>query len=1018
MTVRIRQLAELPDLIKARKLHYRTTFQGLKISIENRKGSWRHWTTEQGLKGKTKMLLPYGYVLGTVGADDDHLDVFLGPNKHSRRVFVVNQRAAHKDGRKFDEHKCMLGFDSPEDAKDAYLKHFDRPEFFGSMTEMTIERFKRWIFNGKKKHRPVHKSQSVSLDVAVADSLDELQQGLKGARKGKGLVLAFPRTGQHVLTMNSVKHPLDLVWMDANRKIIDVQAARPGTDTITSPDAVRFVLEAPKGFAKQQGLKVGDTLRWPDSMQKAARGGKYIKRVPYWKNGKKHYRYYYAESAAARDVKAGENIRLGKKVLEVLSVTSDAVTLRDKDGKTIRVPQDEWGKYVARYYGKQYHAWAEKRATQTINAVLRHVPKSMLQDLKGETDAERLDELKKRVPEVYARLKAAFDRAGISPERARRIVGETLNRRGWQAEARALVVGKVIEHRELGHRELIQAAENLAGGARKVAARHVAAVVELRAPGGSPGALAAKVAVTEDKAAKEMSELSAAMARGATPEERAQALATALAAQAMQQLVELQKAYPSLDSEVAEQARQALMEAVSRSPGPPKQVGAETSVFVAGEGGQPVSMRATYRLVEAGDAIASHDPTKGFKKRSEYPEDVQERAYHRDQAEQLKVIGNAQRMNPEFVVNTNPDAVNGPPIMTPEGIVLGGNSRTMSLQLAYEDHPEKAAKYREYLEAQAHQMGFRADDVRAMKRPILVRVVEPDTPPAAGLFGEAPKERSKEELQLLVRQFNESFTQGMDPRTMQVAMGRKLSEGTLKILADGMEADESLGAFLASSRSESFINALFREGIIDQRNANQYMVKGTRKLNQDGRTLVARILVGRTVKDADVLSETGTQMVDSIARATPAMVQAKAYGEGYDLSEDLRVAIDGFNHLQRQVDNGTLPPLDPKMPESRFKNLFAQQTLLGVAEQHPVADNPRAMLLFEALVRKRGPVQLTNIFREYTRLASQNPEGQSTMFGEALTPIEVLRQAVRGEREEKLAASLSERLNVLEALRG
>jgi hypothetical protein len=156
--MKIHPMCDGLELLKARKLHYRTTFQGLPISIENRKGSVRHWTDGKGMEGKTKMLLPYGYVRGTIGADGDHVDVFLGPNKLSRRVWVVNQRAAHVDRRKFDEHKCMLGFDSKEDAKDAYLKHYDRPDFLGSVTEMTIERFKRWLGNGKKKTEPVYKA--------------------------------------------------------------------------------------------------------------------------------------------------------------------------------------------------------------------------------------------------------------------------------------------------------------------------------------------------------------------------------------------------------------------------------------------------------------------------------------------------------------------------------------------------------------------------------------------------------------------------------------------------------------------------------------------------------------------------------------------------------------------------------------------------------------------------------------------------------------------------------------------
>jgi hypothetical protein len=224
-----------------------------------------------------------------------------------------------------------------------------------------------------------------------------------------------------------------------------------------------------------------------------------------------------------------------------------------------------------------------------------------------------------------------------------------------------------------------------------------------------------------------------------------------------------------------------------------------------------------------------------------------------------------------------------------------------------------------------------------------------------------------------------------------------------------MQEDETLNAFLASPRSERFVNALFRAGVVDSRNANQYLTRGTRTLNNDGRTLVSRILVGRLVQDADVLSDTGTQMLESIARAVPAMVQAKSYGEGYDIGDDLRVAIDAFNDLQRRVDQGVIPALDPKMTDRRFGQLFNYFMVLpGIGEPHPVLDNDRARRLLEILVRKRGPVQMANVFREYAKRAAQNPEKQVTMFG-AKSPHEIFAETVQdalGKRPTKLAASI------------
>lgn len=133
------------------KLAYRTTFQGMPISIENRAGSNRYWhDPNSDEKGKTKMLYPYGYVRGTMGLDGDEVDVFIGPEKDSDRVYVITQmlRFEFKD---VDEQKVMLGFKSSIDAKTAYLRHYDNARFFGNITEMTVDKFKEKLTSQKGK---------------------------------------------------------------------------------------------------------------------------------------------------------------------------------------------------------------------------------------------------------------------------------------------------------------------------------------------------------------------------------------------------------------------------------------------------------------------------------------------------------------------------------------------------------------------------------------------------------------------------------------------------------------------------------------------------------------------------------------------------------------------------------------------------------------------------------------------------------------------------------------------------
>jgi hypothetical protein len=134
--------APVPRLVlKGHKLHYQTDFQGISVSVENRKGSIRRGKKRDGEEWEVKMFWPYGRIPYTKGKDGEAVDCFIGPNKESQKVFVVHQRTP--DGEHYDEDKCMIGFDGEEQARDAFLAHYDSQKFLGEITEMGIDEFKQ-----------------------------------------------------------------------------------------------------------------------------------------------------------------------------------------------------------------------------------------------------------------------------------------------------------------------------------------------------------------------------------------------------------------------------------------------------------------------------------------------------------------------------------------------------------------------------------------------------------------------------------------------------------------------------------------------------------------------------------------------------------------------------------------------------------------------------------------------------------------------------------------------------------
>lgn len=66
---------------------------------------------------------------------------YIGPNKDSDMVYVVHQNNPWNG--KYDEDKSMLDFSDADSAVKAYLGQYNRPDFFGGMSEFTVDEFKQ-----------------------------------------------------------------------------------------------------------------------------------------------------------------------------------------------------------------------------------------------------------------------------------------------------------------------------------------------------------------------------------------------------------------------------------------------------------------------------------------------------------------------------------------------------------------------------------------------------------------------------------------------------------------------------------------------------------------------------------------------------------------------------------------------------------------------------------------------------------------------------------------------------------
>lgn len=134
-------LLRKPTEAQARAGNYRmghAWVAGLDVTIENPAGSRRRaeWPP---------LAAHYGYVKGTEGADGDHVDLFVRPgtpDDWTGTIYVIDQ--IDPQGR-FDEHKCMLGFDDERQATQTYLANFTPGWRLGPVTAMSLPTFKDWL---------------------------------------------------------------------------------------------------------------------------------------------------------------------------------------------------------------------------------------------------------------------------------------------------------------------------------------------------------------------------------------------------------------------------------------------------------------------------------------------------------------------------------------------------------------------------------------------------------------------------------------------------------------------------------------------------------------------------------------------------------------------------------------------------------------------------------------------------------------------------------------------------------
>lgn len=319
-------------------------------------------------------------------------------------------------------------------------------------------------------------------------------------------------------------------------------------------------------------------------------------------------------------------------------------------------------------------------------------------------------------------------------------------------------------------------------------------------------------------------------------------------------------------------------------------------------------LEVIYKIVDADRVHASHLPENGFQKNPAYIFE-NERLYHREASRREGVIEYAAKLDPAFLLDC-PSAVDGAPIVTKTGIVLGGNCRTMAIKLAYSRSMPSAVKYRETILNYARENGVEIEDC---DHPVLIR--------------ELAHEIAPKEAQALISALNVPFTASKTARADARSRAMRFSPRTLRAISNALaDRDTTLRGYFDTPESLAIVNMLVNDGIIMDTEKNQYLDGNAEYLNPEGKTLVEAALRSTIFQSYEALLKMPQPLLDKLDAAIPSIMIASSI-QNWDIRGIIEKAIDLYFEYKINAENvidiflNRMDMLKGSAPVDRFSKL-------------------------------------------------------------------------------------------------
>lgn len=314
-------------------------------------------------------------------------------------------------------------------------------------------------------------------------------------------------------------------------------------------------------------------------------------------------------------------------------------------------------------------------------------------------------------------------------------------------------------------------------------------------------------------------------------------------------------------------------------------------------------IKCHYKIVEAEAPTASHDertfaPSKGFPTTKD-GKSVNDRDYQND--------ADAQESVRKIASNFNSLALESPPIVTKDGIVISGNNRTMSSKLAARQGTDKA--YLQDLREMADEYGIEPEDLNGFENPRLI--LETDN--------EHEGDYTTEEF----AQFNRDTKKTMNNVEKAVKLTKTLNAEKIQSIAESLQGYDTMGELYADTKgSQEFVNKLISAGIIGENEKAQYCrTDGT--LNDTGKDFCETVLVGGVLNEDNIRKLDGAggkRIRQKLVRAILPLIENKGTGKEYSFNTELNDAVNIAVTVAK--DHDTFPDVKTYLSQG---NLFGEK---------------------------------------------------------------------------------------------